>query len=95
MVGNGFTALKQECREIVDYQLRHKNMVLAIEFTLASDKKKYWPCVQFTREQVIRVLQEIQSRGGLVNKNIELKNNAFRRKNKLSDSKSNSITAND
>ena len=68
-----FPKIKKKCEEFMDYKLTSKSMFLAIEFTFTSGNKKFFCVTEFTKNQVLQILYEIQKRGGLVGKKIELK----------------------
>ncbi|MCL2062594.1 MAG: hypothetical protein FWH03_08255 [Firmicutes bacterium] len=67
-----------ECKDFIDYGYAMQNFLPAIQFTFASGKKKVFFSAWFTDRQVVKILQEIQVRGGLVGQEISMEE--FKRK---------------
>ena len=69
-----FPPFKKDCREFVGY----KYTGMALEFTFTKGAKKQFHCAQFTKKQILKILQEIKNRGGFPDKEIKLDNYGFK-----------------
>lgn len=76
-----FPPFNVNCEDIVSYEL----LSISIKFTFSNGKKKNFHIVQFTKKQIMQILQEIKNRGGLKNQEIKLDNYYFNKNLKSKD----------
>lgn len=63
-----YPAINVDCKELVDFEWTY-----AISFTKSNGKKIVFGSVRFSRKQLMRILKEIQTRGGLQEMDIDRK----------------------
>ncbi|MBR2221332.1 MAG: hypothetical protein IJ975_04265, partial [Clostridia bacterium] len=68
-----FPAFKINCKNIVDYKIKITGFSACIEFFDINKRKTILTVIQFSKKQVYQILNEIQIRGGLQNKEIVIK----------------------
>lgn len=68
---NDFKPISEKCENFIDYKITKKYMLLVIEFTLKDNRKKFFYCGQFTKNQIQQILIEIKKRGGFKDKEIK------------------------
>lgn len=65
--------IKLDCKDIIDYNYKFKNLLSYLEFDLISGKKVKFHYIIFSKKQFLKILNEIKIRGGLNNIEIKLK----------------------
>lgn len=67
-----FPPINKNCEEFTNFKLTSYLSGFCLELTLKSNQKILVHVSQFSKKQVIKILQEIKNRGGFVNQDIEL-----------------------
>lgn len=67
-----FPEINTNCENFFKYKLTSKFAAQCIEFTLKDNKKILFHTMQFSKKQVLSILNEIKTRGGFLNQEIEL-----------------------
>lgn len=67
-----FPPIQKKCEEFISYKLTSKMTILCFEFTLINNKTILFPTTQYTKKQLLQILQEIKNRGGFPNQEIKI-----------------------
>ena len=72
-----FPKIEKNCSEFESYKLTSKLCSLCIEFTFTNGKKVLFSVMQYSKKQVIQILNEIKKRGGLQTQEVEIERYYF------------------
>ena len=72
-----FPKIEKNCSEFESYKLTSKLCSLCIEFTFTNGKKVLFSVMQYSKKQVIQILNEIKKRGGLQTQEVKIERYYF------------------